>query len=204
MMIIYKGRLAIISNLDNGTEMILDYVDKGAILNSHTYLASRTSPVLIQCYTSVTYYYLPFAILVQIAQAYPALQASLAIAQKKVQYDKLLDLNMLDYHETNFVFEEKVDMQPHLHFTPEEKKRVPELRLMLKNAVLHYLQQNRKIHENNSIVYILQQLAKKQKQKRQLKEKQEAEIKSMSLLQRLETLETNTARISQDRFDKLK
>ena len=47
MMIIYKGRLAIISTLDNGTEMILDYVDKGAILNSHTYLASRTSPVMI-------------------------------------------------------------------------------------------------------------------------------------------------------------
>ena len=204
MTIIYSGRLAITSILDNGTELVHDYIGKGTILNANAFLASRQSPVSVHCYTSVTFYYLPFEVLLKISQVYPSLAFALSGAQKKAQFDKMMDLNLLDYHEVDFNFEEKVQLAPHVELTADEKKRVPELRLILKNAVLHYLSQNRKKQGSNSLSSILQMAAIKEKKKKTLRTKMGQEIAMMGLVQRLDTLDANVGRISDDRFEKLK
>lgn len=50
----------------------------------------------------------------------------------------MLNLNPLDYQEMNFKFEEKYRLK-YGNLTEEELEKVPKLRLMLKNAVLHHL-----------------------------------------------------------------
>lgn len=141
MIIIYDGQLAIQNELDGHTEMNIEYVGKGTILNSHNFLSQRPTAVTVKCLTSVTYYYLPFDILLEISKIYPALKSSLNNAQHQARRNNLLFLNLIDYTETNFVFEEKYPLaaQNGVKITEDQKKRIPQLRSYLKNAVMHYL-----------------------------------------------------------------
>jgi hypothetical protein len=75
----------------------------------------------------------------------------------------MLDLNMLDYQETNFNYEAKIPS--FVKLTAAEAKKVPELRLRLKNATMHYLFQGRKMTNQNSLVQILEIHAKGVRQK---------------------------------------
>ncbi len=86
----------------------------------------------------------------------------------------MLDLNMLDYQETKFNFETKIPSD--IKLTPAEKKKVPELRLMLKNAVMHYLMQGRKDGHQSSLVQILDMAAKTIRKKKQLQAKLKEEL----------------------------
>lgn len=71
----------------------------------------------------------------------------------------MLDLEPLDYHEVNFIVEEKFPRDPErdmpLPLTDEEKAKVPKLRLLLKNAVLHNLFMHRKINKKTSLRTVL-------------------------------------------------
>lgn len=61
--IIYSGKLAITAQIDANTEMIIDYISKGAIISAHNCLSYRQTTVTVKCLTSVTYYYLPIELL---------------------------------------------------------------------------------------------------------------------------------------------
>lgn len=63
IIIIYDGRLAVTSNIDDRTELIIEHISKGTVLNAYNCLANRQSSVTVKCLTAVTYYYLPFDIL---------------------------------------------------------------------------------------------------------------------------------------------
>jgi len=59
----------------------------------------------------------------------------------------MLDLEPLDYNEVNFKFEENYILRVgETELTQEERDKVPHLRLILKNAVLHHLFQQRKLY----------------------------------------------------------
>ena len=77
MIIIYEGTLAITAELDAGQEVVLEYIKKGTILNSHNFLSERPITTNIKCLTSVTYYYLPVSRLQDISANYPALRSCL-------------------------------------------------------------------------------------------------------------------------------
>jgi len=51
----------------------------------------------------------------------------------------MLDLNPMDYHEVYFEIAEKTLIEEPNALTREEQIRVQPLRLIFKNAVLHYL-----------------------------------------------------------------
>lgn len=87
--------------------MNIEYITKGTILNSHNFLSQRPTAVTVKCLTAVTYYYLPFDILLDISRIYPALKTALNTAQHTARRNNLLYMNLIDYTETNFVLEKK-------------------------------------------------------------------------------------------------
>ena len=143
MIIIYEGTLAITTRIDSGEDVVLDYVKKGTVMNAHNFLAARPETTSTKCLTSVTYYYLPVYKITAISEAYPDLRKALYEAQRSAMYDYMLNLNPLDYQEMNFKFEENYRLT-YGDLTQEELEKVPKLRLMLKNAVLHHLLELRK------------------------------------------------------------
>ena len=96
MVIIYSGKLQITTNIDQN-DFAIDYVDRGCILNAHNFLASRNSGVSIKCITAVTYYYMPYENMLKLSTIYPELKAGLNGAQKQAVFDKMCDINVLDY-----------------------------------------------------------------------------------------------------------
>lgn len=63
MLIIYDGALAVTTSLESGQEVVLDYIDKGTVINPHNFLTGQKQAVSMKCLTVVTYYYLPMHIL---------------------------------------------------------------------------------------------------------------------------------------------
>ena len=53
----------------------------------------------------------------------------------------MLDLDPLDYTEVYFKTEEKYDLHPHFlkSLRQEQLEKIPKLRLLLKNAVMHHM-----------------------------------------------------------------
>lgn len=41
MIIIYSGTLAVTIAIENGQDYVIDYIQKGSILNAHNFLAGR-------------------------------------------------------------------------------------------------------------------------------------------------------------------
>ena len=111
MIIIYSGTLAVTIAIENGQDYVIDYIQKGSILNAHNFLAGRQPNSSIKCLTAVTYYYLPLGKLEDISVNYPVLRSTLSKAQQLSKYNMMLDLNPLDYKEVNFKFEEKYTMR---------------------------------------------------------------------------------------------
>ena len=125
--IIYSGKLAITAQIDANTEMIIDYISKGAIISAHNCLSYRQTTVTVKCLTSVTYYYLPIEVLQKVSFVYPNLMNTLNIAQKQAKFNQMLNLYPLDYQEINFQVEEKYVLPNNVRLTEAEKKKIPEL-----------------------------------------------------------------------------
>ena len=100
----------------------------------------------IRCLTAVTYYYLHVSKLRDLSINYPVLREAINQEQKTQKYNKLLDLEPLDYTEVYFKVEEKYDLPLYImkSLKQDNLSKIPRLRLMLKNAVMHYLIQQRK------------------------------------------------------------
>ena len=45
----------------------------------------------------------------------------------------------MDYHEVNFKFDEKYELPMGVEITDEERRRIPRLRLNMKNAIMHHI-----------------------------------------------------------------
>ena len=204
MTVIYEGRLAVMTKVDRNTDLVVEYVDKGAILNSRHALTNRKTQMTVKCLSAVTYYYLPIASMFKMAVIYPELQKQLSLAQKKARYDKLLDLNPIDIIETNFVVDEKYELPPHVRVSNEEMKRIPSLRMALKNAVMHYIITGRKDKGGSSLTKLLENNAENARKKMASQVQLQKEMSTMGLLDRLNTLNINKDRISDERFEKLK
>ena len=115
--IIYSGKLAITAQIDANTEMIIDYISKGAIISAHNCLSYRQTTVTVKCLTSVTYYYLPIEVLQKVSHVYQNLMNTLNVAQKQAKYNQMLNLYPLDYQEVNFQVEEKYVLPNNLKLT---------------------------------------------------------------------------------------
>lgn len=51
MIIIFDGKLVIYTILDGGAEFPIAYIEKGAIINAHTFLSGARCTVSIKCLT---------------------------------------------------------------------------------------------------------------------------------------------------------
>ena len=166
LMIIYDGQLCMSIKVDSGTELPLAYVSRGAILNSTNFLVRNTQNVSAQCLTSLTYYYLPYRTLHMLAGVYTELRTNLQKAKKASQINQMLDLKKLDMLETHYDIAQKIQMPAGLRLSDAQKRRVPQLKLLMKNAALHYLCQLRKSQKNKSLTSILEKLSQKAKRRK--------------------------------------
>ena len=121
MFIIYDGKLAITTEVDIGHEFVVEYIGKGTIINAHNFLSGRRLLNNIKCLTSVTYYHLSVAKLRDLSINYPNLREVINKEQKRQNYNKLLELEPLDYQESYFDTAEKFElMQSQMdHFSEE-------------------------------------------------------------------------------------
>ena len=202
MKILYKGTIALMTEVDNQSEITVDYVGKGTIFDAHNFLSQRYHSLTVKCISSCVFYYLPYNKILYIAQLYPQLSIALNKAQAQNQADKLLDLNLADYQETNFDAQTKF---PGKTFTEKELQIIPDLRLKMKNAVLHWLVTNRARNKNfNTLSKSLDRaVAKYNKRKAKIHEAQK-KMKEMDLNWRLNALEADKKRMGQASFEKMK
>ena len=133
--------------------MVIDYVSKGTIINAHNCLSERLSTTNTKCLTSVSYYYLTVRALEDICRAYKNLRKEVIEAKEQSYFNKMSYLAPLDYQETQFDFRDKykkfsrgIDV-----LSDEELERVPRLRLMLKNAVMHKILYLRFKYKSNNL-----------------------------------------------------
>ena len=113
MIIIYDGQLCITTEVDhNGQEFVVEYIGKGTVINAHNFLSNRVQMNNIRCLTAVSYYYLPVNKLRDISFSYPVLSRKINEERKTQKYNRLLDLNPLDYIEVYFKADEKYDLSP--------------------------------------------------------------------------------------------
>ena len=133
--------------------MVIDYVSKGTIINAHNSLSERLSTTNTKCLTSVSYYYLSVTALQDICRAYKNLRTEVIEAKEQSYFNKMSYLAPLDYQETQFDFRDKykkfsrgIDV-----LSDEELERVPRLRLMLKNAVMHKILELRFKSKSNNL-----------------------------------------------------
>ena len=203
--IIFNGRLAITTQIEKEADnAVIEYIAKGAILNAHNSLTKREHFATVKCLTAVTYYYLPVEIISQLCQAYPKMREAFKDAQQQSFSNKINDLNPVDYQEVDFDIKAKYGVSPHLNqLSHEEKKRVPELRLIMKNAVLHHLNKVRERTKMNKLTDILEQ-ALKQKMNVRLEKVVLSKLQNeMNLTQKLDSIDNNQAKIFDENFDKL-
>lgn len=144
--------------------------------------------VTVKCLTAVTYYYLPVEILQQVGKVYPSLMLALRNAQTKAYLNHMLDRDHCDYIETNCRLTQKFTQRRIDSLTPDEVERLPALRLILKNATLHYLSVMRKNNEHNSVSKIAVMLYNKKKKQRNDEKTFKKELSGMGLMQKLDTL----------------
>ena len=78
----------------------------------------------------------------------------------------MLDLKKLDMLETHYDIAQKIQMPAGLRLSDAQKRRVPQLKLLMKNAALHYLCQLRKSQKNKSLTSILEKLSQKAKRRK--------------------------------------
>ena len=113
MIIIYDGQLCITTEVDhNGQEFVVEYIGKGTVINAHNFLSNRVQMNNIRCLTAVSFYYLPVNKLRDISFSYPELSRKINEEWKTQKYNRLLDLNPLDYIEVYFKADEKYDLSP--------------------------------------------------------------------------------------------
>ena len=203
-MIVYDGQLCLSIKIDSGTEMPLAYVSRGAILNSTNFLVPSTQNVSAQCLTSVTYYFLPYRTLTTLAGVYPELRANLQKAKKAAHINQMLDLKKLDMQEAHYDVSQKIQLPAGLRLNDAQKRKVPHLKLLMKNAALHYLCQLRKSQKNKSLTSILEKLSQKAKRRKTEILQMRKDMQKMTLVQRLETISVDKSRIADANFDKLK
>ena len=69
----------------------------------------------------------------------------------------MMNYDQLDYLETEFNIKQKYRKLRggYDQFTPQELERIPSLRLHLKNAVMHYVLEQRTYMKNNALFKIL-------------------------------------------------
>lgn len=91
-----------------------------------------------------------------------------------------------------------------MKLSASEQKRVPSLRLAIKNAMLHYLQRNRKQQKPVTLTSILEQASVKAKKKMLEQLQLRKEMQTMGLVQQLEVLDSIRGRITESRFETLK
>lgn len=77
LVIIYSGKLVYQVRVDNKTDINLDFIEKGSILDAHNFLVSRPAAVSVKCLTSVVYYYLTYDMIKSLAGIYPELKSAL-------------------------------------------------------------------------------------------------------------------------------
>lgn len=117
-------------------DIMIECVGKGTIMDAHNFLGQRKHNVTAKCLNKVIYYEISYQSVVKVAKIYPSLSVAFKAAQSQSQFDSIMDLNLVDYQETDFNFEEKY---PCVNATEKEIAKIPDLRLKLKNAVLHWL-----------------------------------------------------------------
>lgn len=117
-----------------------------------------------------------------------------------------MNFDEFDYLETEFNIKKKYKKLRggYDQFTEEELERIPQLRLHLKNAVMHYVLEQRIYMKNNALFKILAEgvsRISKQKKQQNLWFK---EASNFGLKDRLEVMQSKENRISEDQFNYLK
>ena len=118
----------------------------------------------------------------------------------------MMNFDEFDYLETEFNIKQKYKKLRggYDQFTEEELERIPQLRLHLKNAVMHYVLEQRIYMKNNALFKILAEgVSRISKQKRQ-QNLWFKEASNFGLKDRLEVMQSKENRISEDQFNYLK
>ena len=159
--------------------------------------------VTVKCLTAVTYYYLPVEILQQVGKVYPSLMSALRNAQTQANQNHMFDLEPCDYIEANCRLNQKFSQRRIDLLTPDEIQRLPTLRLLLKNATLHYLAIIRKKSKHNTISKVAIMIYNKKKKQLNKDKTFKKELSGMGLMEKLNTLENQAIMVKGSDFDKL-
>lgn len=170
--------------MDAGTEFQLELLPTGSILNAHNMLAERKHAVNARFTMNTTFYYLKYNRLVETAKQYPDFAKRLLQQRGKAFADKSREQNPMDFIRGNPTFFDAHDRP----LDPELSKRLINVMFHLKNAVVYYVQKNRKDRKVKNLRQILEEFIKKKKHQKEMKRQKKRELDAMTLEEKLEKL----------------
>ena len=90
--------------MDTGTELQLEVLPTGSIINAHNMLAKRKHSVNVRFTMNTTFYYLKYSKIVEVARKYPSFGIELLRQKGKSDANKARDQDPIDYIRGHHVF----------------------------------------------------------------------------------------------------
>ena len=184
MIIIFDGSVELFLQMDSGTEVSLEILPVGSIINAHNFLVYRKHSISARMIANTTFYYLKYAKIVEVAKLYPSFAKNLLKEKGKAAALKSRDLKPLDY-----ILGTKSYIDPEFkRHSPEVSERMFNTLNALKNSVVFYLHRNRGNKKVKNLKKILGEFITKKNKQKELQKIRKRELKEMPLDERLEKM----------------
>lgn len=200
MIIIFEGALELYLTMDAGTELTLEVLPTGSIINPHNMLSNRKHSVNMRFMKPTTFYYLKYSKIVEVARKYPSFSQVLLRQKGKADANKARDQVPIDYIRGYQTFE---DCHNHAH-VGDQAIRVFKALNVFKNSVLFYTLKNRRDRKVKNLKKILEEYVAKRNRSKDFAKAKKRELDALPLAKRLEKLVADDKILTELQFDNIK
>ena len=186
--------------MDAGTELVIERLTSGSIINPHNMLVQRKHAINARFEIKTTFYYLKYQKLLDIAKKHPWLANRLLFEIGKADANKNRDERPLDYIRGTTVFldhrEEELNVR--------DSRRAFKILSAFKNAIIETILKNRRDKKVKNLRKILNEFIEQAKKRKEFEKMQRREIELLPLDEKLERLISADVQLSELKFENLK
>ena len=177
LIIIFDGSIELYLMMDAGTDLVIETLPAGSIINSHNMLSRRKHSVNARFASKSTFYYLKYSKLVEVALRYPSFRKDLLREKGRSEALKSRDQNPIDFirgSQTYFDLKDKP-------LDAEKSQRIFNALFAFKNAVIYYLHRNRRDRKVQNLRKILEEFITKKNKQKEMQRVKKRELEALPL-----------------------
>ena len=149
--------------MDNGTELTIEFLETGSVLNPHNMLARRGHNVYARMVQNTKIYFLKRRQMMEVARAYDSFKKVIAYELAYAQNNKNQGKEHLDYIRGSLQYNDGSRT-----YSMYESKRIFNVTFSAKNAIMYYIMRNRQDRKVKNLRKILEEYIQKQKKQKEL------------------------------------